>query len=415
MNNMKQINLTRHATQGLLLLAVLTLSACANVGAVTYAPKANSSCVKTGNWMNPKTGAYVPASAIVKKAANHDVVLLGEAHENNDHHIWQLQTIAQIHAINPNMILGFEAFPREAQGTLDKWVNGDLSEKDFLEQSKWNSFWRFNPDLYMPLFNFARINRVPMIALNVNRKFVKNISANGWDGVKKHGLGDVDNPAAASPGYIKMLEDVFKQHEEVKTKNDKPNPGPKKENAFERFVDVQLTWDRAFAQAITKALKMNQPAGKKPVVVNIIGRGHVDYGFGAAHQLRSMGVSDIMALTPWDDFQNCNRLNDGGVAVADAVFGISAKIEMAGPEKPKLGVFIEQGKGGVAVKKVAAKSVAESSGIKSGDLLIEAAGKKLKNPADLINSINAIAPGTWLPLKLVRNDKIIEVVAKFKR
>ena len=361
--------------------------------------------------MDPKTGAYIPASAVVKKAARHDAVLLGEAHESNDHHIWQLQTIAQIHAINPDMILGFEAFPREVQATLDKWVEGDLSEKDFLEQSKWNYFWKFDPDLYMPLFNFARMNRVPMVALNVNRKLVNNVSANGWGGVKKHERGNIDNPVAASAGYIKILKDVFKQHEKIKDKNGKP----KKENAFDKFVDVQLIWDRAFAQAINKTLKTNRAAGRTPVMVNIIGRGHVDYGFGVVHQLKSLGVNDVMALTPWDDFQNCNRLNNGAIAVADAVFGISAKIEMDGAAKPKLGVFIEQGKDGVAIKKVAPKSVAESAGIKSGDLLIEAAGGKLKNPLDLINTINSIAPGTWLPLKLVRNNKIIEVVAKFKR
>ena len=411
MNNMKQINLTSHTPRALLLLAVLILSACASAGTATHVPKINSSCVKTGNWMDPKTGAYIPASAVVKKAARHDAVLLGEAHESNDHHIWQLQTIAQIHAINPDMILGFEAFPREVQATLDKWVEGDLSEKDFLEQSKWNYFWKFDPDLYMPLFNFARMNRVPMVALNVNRKLVNNVSANGWGGVKKHERGNIDNPVAASAGYIKILEDVFKQHEKIKDKNGKP----KKENAFDKFVDVQLIWDRAFAQAINKTLKTNRAAGRTPVMVNIIGRGHVDYGFGVVHQLKSLGVNDVMALTPWDDFQNCNRLNNGAIAVADAVFGISAKIEMDGAAKPKLGVFIEQGKDGVAIKKVAPKSVAESAGIKSGDLLIEAAGGKLKNPLDLINTINSIAPGTWLPLKLVRNNKIIEVVAKFKR
>ncbi|MCK5546120.1 MAG: PDZ domain-containing protein, partial [Rhodospirillaceae bacterium] len=95
---------------------------------------------------------------------------------------------------------------------------------------------------------------------------------------------------------------------------------------------------------------------------------------------------------------------------------ISAKIEPdEQTEKPKLGVFIEQGQGGVTVNKVAPKSVAENAGIKSGDLLIEGAGGKLKSPTDLINAVNSMAPGTWLPLKIIRNDKMIEVVAKFKR
>ncbi|MCK5546676.1 MAG: PDZ domain-containing protein, partial [Rhodospirillaceae bacterium] len=174
-----------------------------------------------------------------------------------------------------------------------------------------------------------------------------------------------------------------------------------------------------FAQAINNTIRSNTTAGttagRNPVIVNIIGRGHIDYGFGVSHQLKSLGINNIISLTPWDDFLHCDQMTNSNIAVADAVFGTAAKIEHGNNAKPKLGVFIEQGEGGVAVKKVAPESVAESAGIKSGDLLIEAAGGKLKNPLDLINTINSIAPGTWLPLKLVRNNKIIEVVAKFKR
>ncbi len=420
MNNIKQINLTGHSPRIFAIVSILILSACANAVAPMPSASESKACVATGHWVNPKTGIYVSTSAIIKNAARHDVVLLGETHVNNDHHIWQLQTIAQIYSANPNMILGFEAFPREAQSVLDKWVAGDLSKKEFIKQSGWNDFWRFNPELYMPLFNFARINRVPMVGLNVNRSLINKVSANGWDGVKKSDRSGISNPATASAGYVKILEDVFKQHEDEKEKNNQPKKElAKKELAFDRFVDVQLTWDRAFAQAINNTIRSNTAAAttarRNPIMVNIIGRGHIDYGYGVPHQLKSLGINNVISLTPWDDFLHCDQMTNSNIAVADAVFGTAAKIEHDNNAKPKLGVFIEQGEGGVAVKKVAPKSVAENAGIKSGDLLIEAAGGKLKSPTDLINTINTTQPGTWLPLKIIRGEKVIDVVAKFKR
>ena len=40
------------------------------------------------------------------------MVLLGETHVIADHHRWHMQTVAQLYAQRPSMILGFEAFPR---------------------------------------------------------------------------------------------------------------------------------------------------------------------------------------------------------------------------------------------------------------------------------------------------------------
>jgi uncharacterized iron-regulated protein len=44
---------------------------------------------------------------------------------------------------------------------------------------------------YLPLFHFARINRIPMLALNVERELVQSVRARGLDGVppeKREGL-----------------------------------------------------------------------------------------------------------------------------------------------------------------------------------------------------------------------------------
>ena len=104
--------------------------------------------------------------------ARRDVILLGEDHGNADHHRWQLQTLAALHVLKPRMVIGFEAFPRRLQPVLDRWVAGELSAQEFIAQSDWHKVWNFPPELYLPLFEFARVNRIPMLALNVERNVI---------------------------------------------------------------------------------------------------------------------------------------------------------------------------------------------------------------------------------------------------
>ena len=46
---------------------------------------------------------------------------------------------------------------------------GKLTDEAFLKASEWRQVWGYDAALYMPLFQFARLNRIPMIALNVER------------------------------------------------------------------------------------------------------------------------------------------------------------------------------------------------------------------------------------------------------
>ena len=121
--------------------------------------------------------------ALLAELATRPVVLLGESHDNAEHHRWQLHTIAALHALQPNLVLGFEMFPRRVQKALDEWVAGELSEEEFLKRSEWNRVWGFDARLYMPIFDFARMHRVPMIALNVDRDLVARVGERGWAGI----------------------------------------------------------------------------------------------------------------------------------------------------------------------------------------------------------------------------------------
>lgn len=59
------------------------------------------------------------------------------------------------------------------------------------------------------------------------------------------------------------------------------------------------------------------------------------------------------------------------------------------------------------------QSIAESAGLQAGDIILEMAGSTLKESSDVIDAVKRQAPGTWLPLKVMREGMITEIIAKF--
>lgn len=46
-------------------------------------------------------------------------------------------------------------------------------------------------------------------------------------------------------------------------------------------------------------------------------------------------------------------------------------------------------------------------------MILEMAGSTLKESNDVIDAVKRQAPGTWLPLKVMREGMITEIIAKF--
>jgi len=360
-------------------------------------------CVPVGTWIVPGTPAKrIGASDLLRTAAGRRVVLLGEHHDSAEHHRWQLHTIAGLHALHPEMVIALEMFPRRVQGALDQWVAGGSSEADFLVASDWRSVWSFDPQLYLPIFHFARANRVPMAAINVDQSLTRAVGKSGFDAIAEEKREGITPPAPATDAYIETLLEVYAQHQRLESAPGKPD---RNDPGFRRFVETQLVWDRALAQGIVAAL------GRSPhaLVAGVIGRGHLAHGHGVAHQLRALGVTDTMTLLPWDRDDDCTQLTAG---LADAVFGVAAPAG-APAQRQRLGVALESAADGVVIREVEKGSVAEAAGIRGGDVVSEIAGLPARQPADVVDAVQRQAPGTWLPLKVRRQGETIELVAKF--
>jgi len=360
-------------------------------------------CVPPATWVAPSATGSSPLTQkqVLDRAVASSVVLLGESHDRAEHHRWQLHLLSALHALRGDIVVGFEMFPRRVQPVLERWIAGELTEAQFLQQSDWSQVWGYETALYLPLFHFARMQRVPIVALNVERALVREVSRKGGEAVPESMREGVGRPQAPPPDYVKELHEVYLAHGDGKKGASTSDP------AFLRFVESQTTWDRAMAEAI-RAAQRRYPGRQ---VVAIMGRGHTVPG-AVPHQLRALGVSDTMVLLPWERDLDCSKLKAG---IADAVFGVEAQRPASSAEqRPRLGVTLGAAEaGGVRIEQVSKGSVAEQTGIERGDLVLTIAGRKVATTADVIDAVGRQAPGTWLPLRVRRGGSELDLVAKF--
>jgi uncharacterized iron-regulated protein len=477
--------------------SVLASAACAH----PHLDEDQVNCGAVGTWIDPATTETIATDQLLAGLAQRPVVLLGETHDNAEHHRWQLHTLAALHGHNPNMILGFESFPRRVQPALDQWVNGELDPVAFLEAADWAKVWGFDPTLYLPLFDFARQNRVPMIALNVDREFVSRVRREGWSAIPADERFGLSEPASPAPEYRKSLAEIYAVEQLHMAKDSEPGDpheaktegkasgkdadaaavvgesagemdAPKDEvhaasvegaesasevdapahevdapagevdaaaaesdapaadadasateadvptdevdieailesEDFAQFVSAQQTWDRAMAEAVVAARQKHPDS----LVVGILGRGHLDYGYGVPHQLADLGIPDAAVLLPIERETTCDGLP---ADLADAIFVIEPTVSVVTARpKPLLGVMLAMSDDGVQINGVMEGSIAEAIALQKGDIVVEAAGFPIAKLADLIEIVQRQAPGTWLPLSVRRDGQEIDFVAKF--
>lgn len=390
-----------------LLPEALAVAAAIALLVTTRTVAAAAVCVPAGGWAVPGDASARPIGAeqVFADLARRRVVLLGETHDDPDHHRWQLQTVAGLYALHPKLVLALEMFPHRHQSVLDQWVAGELSPAQFLERSEWRKVWGQDSELYLPIFQFARMNRVPMLALNVDRRLTREVGEKGWAQVPSSEREGVSDPAPAGPEYLRVLWQSFREH----ARDGQPTPveAPELEDpAFRRFVDNMLLWDRTMAQTIAE--RVNRDEGT--LVVGLVGSGHLREGFGVARQLADLGVSNCAVLLPWDTTAVCDRVTP---RLADVLFGVEPRAETAENERPRLGIMLEQGEGGVRVQKVLDGSIAQAAGLREDDVIERIAGRRVADAGDVIGAVQGQAPGTWLPIIVRRGAQTMEVIARF--
>ncbi len=97
----------------------------------------------------------------------YQVIFVGEEHGSRVSHHAELTLLERLSELDPNLVVALEMFERDVQDSLDAYLEGKISEKTFLQQSRpWPNYL----EDYRSLIEFAREKGIPVIAANVPRR-----------------------------------------------------------------------------------------------------------------------------------------------------------------------------------------------------------------------------------------------------
>ena len=149
-----------------------------------------------GTWWDVTEQREVSWEKVVATAKPFTYVLLGEKHDNPDHHWLQAQMLKAVIEDNESVAIGFEML-----NDPDKLSNSWQTTEEFASAVDWNrSGW---PDfsIYEPIFRVALDTKSTIVAANPSSSFLMTTMQEGWDSIPQKELAtlglDVPLPEAA--------------------------------------------------------------------------------------------------------------------------------------------------------------------------------------------------------------------------
>ncbi|MBD2040931.1 ChaN family lipoprotein [Microcoleus sp. FACHB-672] len=220
---------------------------------------------------------------VLQELSKANVVYLGETHDSAEDHKAQLEILKELHRQNPKIAIAMEMFQRPYQNIIDKYLAGKLTETELVEKSEYEKRWGFPWEYYAPMLQFAKENKLPVLALNTPSELTRKVVREGLEGLTETDRQYIPTASEidlSNKEYRQMVLDSFKQHQQA---------GHGSSADFERFFLAQVLWDETMADVIAQFLKQN--LGYQVVV--LAGQGHVIYGYGIPSRVerRMTGVA----------------------------------------------------------------------------------------------------------------------------
>ena len=153
--------------RGILMLALLLLSACQHVS--TPPPV-------VGEIRDLRSGQTLTAEELIERLEKSSRLIVGEQHDNRDHHelqLWLLQSLGQR---RPQGSLLLEMLTPDQQPRVDDVRHSSTPPADLPGALAWQSGWDWN--LYGPIVRFALSQPYPLLAANLDTLEVRAVYAN---------------------------------------------------------------------------------------------------------------------------------------------------------------------------------------------------------------------------------------------
>ena len=208
--------------------------------------------------------------AIIKQLQAAKVVYLGETHDRESDHQQQLAIIQALFKHKPQVAIGMEMFQSQVQPLLDRYLSGKITATELYEQSEFAKRWGYPWEYYLPILEFAKANRLPVIALNTPGEIARKSARQGLESLtntERQSIPPVTEIDRSNAKYQQMILGSYQQHAGIVSISS---------NSFDRFYTAQLLWDETMAANTANFAKKN-PSYQTIVLA---GSSHIIYGYG---------------------------------------------------------------------------------------------------------------------------------------
>ena len=280
--------------------------------------------------------------------AGERLLYVPETHTRNADHLLQLSVIRALPA--GRLALGVEWVQTRFQPALDDFIAGRIGEAEMLRRTAYFDRWGYDYRLYRPIVHYAREHHIPMIALNASRELTDAVRDKGIAGLDARLRSELpDQPYDLDdPEYDRLLRAVFEQH-------------GREEGDFERFREVQLTWDESMAQSIARYLEEHP---QRRMVV-LAGRGHIAGRHGIPRRVtRRTGIRGVIIGS-----------YDPGLPVKSQADFLVLNDAQPLPPRGLIGALLDIDGPRIVIKGFTPESAGREAGLEKGDRILAVDGR----------------------------------------
>ena len=222
-------------------------------------------------------GRFIDATALVDRLVSERFILLGEKHDNPDHHRLQAWTLRALIAAGRRPAVGFEMFTLDEIPAIARYLatlpadGAGLGEAVRWDQSGWPPW-----PMYRPIADAAIGAGLPIVATNLPRQTVQAVGRHGLAALDQALVAELHLDRPLSPGdHAALANEITASH---------CNMIPAA--MVEPMIAVQRARDAQMAQRLAAA-------GARDGAVLIAGTGHVrqDRGVPAFLRLQVPGAA----------------------------------------------------------------------------------------------------------------------------
>jgi len=216
-----------------------------------------------------RTKQIVTIDKIVTDMADADVLFFGEEHNDSAGHYLENKIFRALHAqYGEKIVLSMEMFEADGQLGLNEYLNGFINEDRFARDVR---LWSNYKD-YRPMIEYAKQNKIPVIAANPPRRYVNLVS--------RRGMRSLDSLSKDAKKFLPPLpyDTLTGRYREKFVEIMKGGPGGDNPNIYYS----QSLWDAGMGHSIYSYLKKN----KHKKVFHCVGGFHTEEKLGTAAQLQ---------------------------------------------------------------------------------------------------------------------------------